>query len=78
MIAIEFNRAYLPLLIESLQLIEKEIETLESYLTEENFDEFFQEYMAQQTNLFLAQQEISRVGKALGLTKKQIRKLIQE
>lgn len=73
-----FNRTYLPLLLESLKLVETEIETLESYITEENFDEFFQEYVSMQQNLSLVQREIIRVGKKLGMRKKQIHNLINQ
>jgi dimeric dUTPase (all-alpha-NTP-PPase superfamily) len=73
-----FNRTYLPLLLESFKLVETEIETLESYITEENFDEFFQEYVSMQQNLSLVQREIVRVGKKLGMRKEQIRNLINQ
>ena len=71
-----FNRAYLPLLTEHKRLVELEIETMESYITEENFDEFFTDYMTLQSRLSEAHREIARVGRELGLRKKQIRELI--
>lgn len=72
-----FNRQYLPLLVEHYRLVEKEIETLESYITEENFNEYFQDYMTLQNTLTSALEEITRVGKALDMKRKQIRQLIQ-
>lgn len=71
-----FNRQYLPLLVDHLRLVEAEIDTLESYLSEENFDQFFQEYMTLQQTLSTAHREIDRVGRALGLKNREIRKLI--
>lgn len=73
-----FNRTYLPLLLEHAKLVENEIETLESYTTEQNFDEFFTDYMTLQTALSTVHREIARVGRDLGMKKRAIRKLIQQ
>lgn len=71
-----FNRRYLPFLVEALRTAETEIETLESYINEDNFDEFFADYLTTQKAVSDLRREIPRVGKALGMKKKQIRELL--
>lgn len=71
-----FNRAYLPLLVDSLRIAETEIETLETYITEDNINEFVDTYATLQSNLRSLRIEIRRVGKALGMRRSQIRELI--
>lgn len=72
----KFNQTYFPFLIETLRHLETEIETSESYINEQNYEEFFGEYRLLQSALSDLQREIHRVGKALGMKKKQIRDLI--
>lgn len=69
-------RVYLELLIAALRIAENELEIQESYITEENFDEFFLQYVDMNNHISNLQRELDRVGKELGLKRKQIRSII--
>lgn len=68
--------AYLNLLIDDVLSREEEIDTLESYLTEENFDVFAPGYFEMRKNLSAANKELDIVRKELGMSKKKLDKLI--
>lgn len=73
-----FNRHYLALLIEHYKLVDEEIDTMEAYMTEENFSEHFPAYRNLNVELSVTKREIGRVAREIGLTKKKIRSLTTE
>lgn len=73
---IAFNRAYLPLLLDALRLAEQEIEILETYINEDNIDQFVDTYAYLQGHVRNVRNEIRRVGKKIGISKKRMREMI--
>ena len=70
------NQRYFDALVNSLATAEDELETVETYITEENFDEFFEMYLAMQSRISHLKREILRVGKELGIKRKQLRNIV--
>lgn len=70
------NQRYFDALVNSLATAEDEIETMETYITEENFDEFFEMYLTMQSRISHLKREIGRVAKALGIKPRQLRNII--
>ena len=70
------NQRYFDALVNSLATAEDELETVETYITEENFDEFFEMYLAMQSRISHLKREIRRVAKALGIKPRQLRNII--
>ena len=70
------KRLYLSLLEAKLEDAEEGLETLETYITEQNFDEFFEMYLAMQSRISHLKREIRRVAKELGIKPRQLRNII--
>lgn len=70
------NRRYFDTLVNATATAEDELETMETYITEDNFDEFFEMYLTMQSRISHLKREILRVGKELGLKRKQLRNII--
>mgnify|MGYP003397342163 FL=1 len=70
------NQRYFDALVNSLATAEDELETVETYITEENFDEFFEMYLAMQSRISHLKREIRRVAKELGIKPRQLRNII--
>ena len=70
------NQRYFDALVNSLATTEDELETVETYITEENFDEFFEMYLAMQSRISHLKREIRRVAKELGIKPRQLRNII--
>ena len=70
------NQRYFDALGNSLATAEDELETVETYITEENFDEFFEMYLAMQSRISHLKREIRRVAKELGIKPRQLRNII--
>ena len=70
------NQRYFDALVNSLATAEDELETVETYITEENFDEFFEMYFAMQSRISHLKREIRRVAKELGIKPRQLRNII--
>ena len=70
------NQRYFDALVNSLATTEDEPETVETYTTEENFDEFFAMYLAMQSRISHLKREIRRVAKELGIKPRQLRNII--
>ena len=70
------NQRYFDALVNSLATAEDELETVETYITEENFDEFFEMYLAMQSRISHLKREIGRVAKELGIKPRQLRNII--
>ena len=70
------NQRYFDALVNSLATAEDELETVETYITEENFDEFFEMYLAMQSRISHLKREIQRVAKELGIKRSQLRNII--
>ena len=70
------NQRYFDALINSLATAEDELETVETYINEENFDEFFEMYLAMQSRISHLKREIRRVAKELGIKPRQLRNII--
>lgn len=70
------NQRYFDALVNSLATAEDELETMETYITEENFDEFFEMYLTMQSRISHLKREIRRVAKALGIKPRQLRNII--
>ena len=73
---IAFNRAYLPLLLDALRIVEQEIEILETYINEDNINEFVDTYAYLQGHARNVRNEVRRVGKKIGISKKRMREMI--
>ena len=70
------NQRYFDALVNSLATAEDELETVETYITEENFDEFFEMYLAMQSRISHLKRDIRRVAKELGIKPRQLRNII--
>lgn len=70
------NQRYFDALVNSLATAEDELETVETYITEQNFDEFFEMYLTMQSRISHLKREIRRVAKALGIKPRQLRNII--
>ena len=70
------NQRYFDALVNSLATAEDELETVETYITEENFDGFFEMYLAMQSRISHLKREIRRVAKELGIKPRQLRNII--
>lgn len=70
------NRRYFDALVNNLATAEDELETLETYITEENFDEFFETYLLMQSRISHLKREIQRVAKILGIKRSQLRNIV--
>ena len=70
------NQRYFDALVNSLATAEDELETVETYITEQNFDEFFEMYLAMQSRISHLKREIRRVAKELGIKPRQLRNII--
>lgn len=70
------NRRYFESLVNSLATAEDELETMESYINEQNFDEFFEMYLAMQSRISHLKREIQRMAKVLGIKRSQLRNII--
>ena len=70
------NQRYFDALVNSLATAEDELETVETYITEENFDEFSEMYLAMQSRISHLKREIRRVAKELGIKPRQLRNII--
>lgn len=70
------NRRYFESLVNALATAEDELETLESYITEDNFDEFFEVYFAIQSRISRLKREIHRVAKILGIKRRQLLNIV--
>ena len=70
------NQRYFDALVNSLATAEDELETVDTYITEENFDEFFEMYLAMQSRVSHLKREIRRVAKELGIKPRQLRNII--
>ena len=70
------NQRYFDALVNSQATAEDELETVETYITEENFDEFFEMYLAMQSRISHLKREIRRVAKELGIKPRQLRNII--
>ena len=69
------NRRYFESLVNSLATAEDELETMESYINEQNFDEFFEMYLAMQSRISHLKREIQRMAKVLGIKRSQLRNI---
>lgn len=67
---------YFDTLVNSLATAEDELETMETYINEDNFDEFFEMYLSMQSRISHIKREIRRVAKELGIKPRQLRNLI--
>lgn len=70
------NQRYFDALVNSLATAEDELETVETYINEQNFDEFFEMYLAMQSRISHLKREIRRVAKELGIKPRQLRNII--
>lgn len=70
------NQRYFDALVNATATAEDELETMESYINEDNFDDFFEMYLAMQSRISHLKREILRVGKELGIKRKQLRNII--
>ena len=70
------NQRYFDALVNSLATAEDELETVETYINEQNFDEFFEMYLAMQSRISHLKREIQRVAKELGIKRSQLRNII--
>ena len=70
------NQRYFDALVNSLATAEDELETVETYITEETLDEFFEMYLAMQSRISHLKREIRRVAKELGIKPRQLRNII--
>ena len=70
------NRRYFDTLVNSLATAEDELETVETYINEENFDEFFEMCLSMQSRISHLKREIQRVAKVLGIKRSQLRNII--
>lgn len=70
------TRRYFDTLVNSLATAEDELETMETYINEDNFDEFFEMYLTMQSRISHLKREIQRVAKVLGIKRKQLRNII--
>lgn len=70
------NRRYFDTLVNSLATAEDELETVETYINEQNFDEFFEMYLSMQSRISHLKREIQRVAKELGIKRSQLRNII--
>lgn len=70
------NQRYFDALVNATATAEDELETMESYINEDNFDDFFEMYLAMQSRISHLKREIIRVGKLLGIKKRQLRNII--
>ena len=70
------NRRYFESLVNSMATAEDELETMESYINEQNFDEFFEMYLAMQSRISHLKREIQRMAKVLGIKHSQLRNII--
>lgn len=70
------KRVYLDLLIAALRVAEEELEIMETYLTEDNFDQYFYDYVNMNNHISSLQRELDKTAKELGMKRKQIRSLI--
>ena len=70
------KRLYLSLLEAKLEDAEDGLETLETYITEQNFDEFFEMYLTMQSRISHLKREIQRMAKVLGIKRSQLRNII--
>ena len=59
------NQRYFDALVNSLATAEDELETVETYITEENFDEFFEMYVFLDTQISQLRSLIKRCRKDL-------------
>ena len=70
------TQRYFDTLVNSLATAEDELETMETYINEDNFDEFFEMYLSMQSRISHLEREIRRVAKELGIKPRQLRNLI--
>ena len=70
------NQRYFDALVNATATAEDELETMETYINEDNFDEFFEMYIAMQSRISHLKREILRVGKELGIKRKQLRNIV--
>ena len=70
------NQRYFDALVNATATAEDELETMESYINEDNFDDFFEMYLTMQSRISHLKREIIRVGKLLGIKKRQLRNII--
>ena len=70
------NQRYFDALVNATATAEDELETMETYIAEENFDEFFEMYLTMQSRISHLKREIRRVAKALGIKPRQLRNII--
>lgn len=70
------TQRYFDTLVNSLATAEDELETMETYINEDNFDEFFEMYLSMQSRISHIKREIRRVAKELGIKPRQLRNLI--
>lgn len=70
------TQRYFDTLVNSLATAEDELETMETYINEDNFDEFFEMYLSMQSRISHLKREIRRVAKELGIKPRQLRNLI--
>ena len=70
------NQRYFDALVNATATAEDELETMETYINEDNFDEFFEMYLAMQSRISHLKREILRVGKELGIKRKQLRNIV--
>ena len=70
------NQRYFDALVNSLATAEDELEPVETYINEQNFDEFFEMYLSMQSRISHLKREIQRVAKELGIKRSQLRNII--
>lgn len=70
------KQRYFDALVNSLATAEDELETVESYINEDNFDEFFETYLLMQSRISHLKREIRRVAKDLGIKPRQLRNIV--
>lgn len=70
------TQRYFDTLVNSLATAEDELETMETYINEDNFDEFFEMYLSMQSRISHIKREIRRVAKELGIKPRQLRNIV--
>ena len=70
------TQRYFDTLVNSLATAEDELETMETYINEDNFDEFFEMYVSMQSRISHIKREIRRVAKELGIKPRQLRNIV--
>lgn len=69
-------RVYFELLVTALRTAENELEVMETYITEESIEDYFNDYAAMNNHISILQREIKRVGKKLGMDRDLVRSYI--